>query len=229
MDEFNGLIISRSTVESVSKQEIGNLMVGFTWRANLWRQPSKLIQVGLIQIISASIIFTATMLPVDRVLNPVRLTLPQTVKVQRLVLVNGGIMLVLLGGVNLMVIQRGRRFKRLLKLVEQIENYNRIISRITTIAKISNLASPTIASGETATVINILTQTRQNILTALEIDLHLRQHPESTELNISIAHNLLDLEHLAQQPQLAEYNTLLSQAWEIGMTAYQQTNAGRDR
>jgi hypothetical protein len=225
MDEFSRLIICRSTIESVSKQEIGNLMVGFTWRTNLWRQPSKLIQIGLIQLIGASIIFTATMLPIDRVLNPVRLSLPQTVKIQRLVLVNGGIMLVLLGGVNWWIIQRGRRFKRLLKLVEQIENYNRIISRIATIAKITNLAEANIEASETATVINILTQTRQNLLTALEIDLHLRQHPESTELNISIAHNLLDLEYLAQQPQLAEYNTLLSQAWEIGMSVYRETNS----
>ncbi len=229
MDKFTGLIISRSTIESVSKQEIGNLMVGFTWRENLWRQPAKLIQVGLIQIVGASIIFAATMLPVDRVLNPVRLSLPQTVKIQRLILVNGGIMLVMLGGVNWWIIQRGRRFKRLLKLVEQIENYNRIISRIATIAKITNLTSPTIESSETAPIIDILNQTRQNLLTALEIDLHLRQHPESTELNISIAHNLLDIEHLAQQPQLTEYNTLLSQAWEIGMSIYRETNSNRGK
>ncbi len=229
MDKFSKLIISRSTIESVSKQEIGNLMVGFTWRANLWRQPAKLVRVGLIQLIGASIIFTATMLPVDRVLNPVRLALPQTAKIQRLVLVNGGIMLVLLGGVNLWIIQRGKRFKRLFKLVEQIETYNLIISRITTIAKITNLASPNIESSETTAIIDILTQTRQNLLTALEIDLHLRQHPESTEFNISIAHNLLDLEYLAQQPQLAEYNTLLNQAWEIGMSVYRETNSNRDK
>jgi hypothetical protein len=229
MDKFSGLIIPRSTIESVSKQEIGNLMIGFTWRANLWRQPYKLIQVGLIQLIGASIIFTATMLPVDRGLNPVRLALPQTAKIQRLVLVNGGIMLVLLGGVNWWIIRRGKRFKRLFKLVEQIESYNLIISRITTIAKITNLASPNIESSETTAIIDILTQTRQNLLTALEIDLHLRQHPESTEFNISIVHNLLDLEYLAQQPQLAEYNTLLSQAWEIGMSVYQETNSNRDK
>jgi hypothetical protein len=229
MDEFNRLIISRSTIESVSKQEIGNLMVGFTWRRNLWRQPAKLIQVGLIQLIGASIIFAVTMLPVDRVLNPVRLALPQTAKIQRLVLVNGGIMLVLLGGINWWVIQRGKRCKRLLQLVDRIENYNLIINRIATIAKITNLAEPNTEPGKTATVINILNQTRQNLLTALEIDLHLRQHPESTELNISIAHNLLDLEYLAQQPQFAEYNTLLSQAWEIGMSVYQETNANQDK
>jgi hypothetical protein len=226
MDKFTGLIIPRSTVESVSKQEIGNLMVGFTWRENLWRQPAKFIQVGLIQIVGASIIFAVTMLPVDRVLNPVRLALPQTVRIQRLALVNGGIMLVLVGGVNLGLILRGRRFKRLLKLVEQIENYNLIINRIATIAKITNLAEPTIESSETATVIDILSKTRQNLLTALQIDLHLRQHPESNELNISIAHNLLDIEHLAQQPQLTEYNSLLSQAWEIGMSVYRETNSG---
>jgi hypothetical protein len=229
MDKFSSLIISRSTIESVSKQEIGDLMVGFTWRENLWRQPAKLIQVGLIQIIGASIIFSATMLPIDRVLNPVRLALPQTARIQRLALVNGGIMLVLLGGVNLGLIQRGRRFKRLVKLVDRIENYNLIISRIATIAKITNLAEPTIESSETATVIDILTQTRQNLLTALQIDLHLRQHPESTELNVSIAHNLLDLEHLTQQPQLIEYNTLLSQAWEIGMSVYRETNYSGDK
>jgi hypothetical protein len=228
MDEFSRLIISRSTIESVSKQEIGNLMIGFSWRKNLWRQPAKLIQVGLIQLIGASIIFAVTMLPVDRVLNPRRLALPQITKIQRLVLANGGIMLVLLGGANWWVIQRGKRFNRLIQLVDRIENYNLIVSRIATIAKISNLAKPNIESNETATVINLLNQTRQNLLTALEIDLHLRQHPESTELSISIAHNLLDLEHLAQQPQFAEYNTLLSQAWEIGMSVYQETNYSRD-
>jgi hypothetical protein len=225
MDKFSALLVPRSTIESVSQQEIGELTIGFTWRAKLWREPSKLVRVGLIQIVGAAMIFAVTMLPVDRVLNPVRSNLPQTIKIHRLVLVNGGIMLIILGGVNWWIIDRGKRFKRLIKLVEQIESYNQIIIRLSTIAKVTNLAAPIPNLCETANVIDILTQTRHNLLAALEIDRHLRQHPDATELNISIAHNLLDLQHLAQQPQLAEYNTLLTQAWEIGMSVYRETNS----
>ncbi len=225
MDKFSALLVPRSTIESVCQQEISELTIGFSWRAKLWREPAKLVRVGLIQIIGAAMIFAVTMLPVDRVLNPVRSNLPQTAKIQRLVLVNSGIMLIILGGVNWWIIDRGKRFKRLIKLVEQIESYNQIIARLSTIAKVTNLATPIPNLCETANVIDILTQTRQNLLAALEIDRHLRQYPDATELNISIAHNLLDLQDLAQQPQLAEYNTLLTQAWEIGMSVYRETNS----
>ena len=73
-------------------------------------------------------------------------------------------------------------------------------------------------------MMEILSQTQQNLLTALKIDLYLRQYPNSSALTISIAHNLINLQNLAQQPQLAEYGTLLTQAWEIGMSVYHETN-----
>lgn len=68
MDNLVELIITRSCVESIAQQEITSLTVGFSWRNTLGRQPRKLIQVGLIQLIGLSIIFMLGMLPIDRVL-----------------------------------------------------------------------------------------------------------------------------------------------------------------
>ena len=75
-------------------------------------------------------------------------------------------------------------------------------------------------------VVDILTQTRHNLLTGLKIDRHLRQQSPPADLKTAfveaapsqIAQNLIALQHLAGQPQLAEYATLLTQAWEIGIS-----------
>ncbi len=226
MDEFNALIIPRSTVEAISKQEIGNLMIGFTWRANLWQKPSNLIQVGLIQVVGMGIIAMIVMIPVDRILNITNPTRTPTERIEQSIWVDGLTSLAILGGINYWIFQRGKRLRKLQKLVVQIEQYNQIISSIITLTKVGKLTNSRSEFDRMTSILDILTQTRHNLLMALEIDLYLRQHPSADELSISIAHNLLDLQHLAEQPQLSEYSTLLTQAWEIGMSVYQETNLG---
>jgi hypothetical protein len=224
VDKFSELIIPRSTVESIGKHEIGNLMIGFTWRQNVWRQPQKLVQIGLIQIIGTGIVFAAMMLPVDRGLNVYRSSQSQPERSTQIILVDGAITIVILAGINSWILHRGKRLQRLLKLVEQIEQYNQIIESIITLKQVAILTKHQPESDQTSNTIEILSQTRQNLLTGLEIDRYLDQYPNSDQLAVSIAHNLIDLQNLAHQPQLAEYGTLLSQAWEIGMSVYTEVN-----
>lgn len=223
MDRFSELIILRSSVESISQQEITPLVVGFTWRASVWRKPSQLIQVVLMQLIAASTIFMVGMIPVDRGLNSSNSPRSQLERMERLIWVNGGMTIALLSGINWWMFERGKRYQRLIKLVEQIEDYNRIINSISTLAKVANLTAMDGTSSQNSQIFDILAQIRHNLLTAVEIDRYLRQYPDSAGLT-SLAHNLINLHHLAEQPELAEYHTLLSQAWEIGMSVYQQTN-----
>lgn len=222
VDKFGELIIPRSTVESLSQQEIGQMMVGFSWRADVWQKPHKFLQMCSIQIIGAGIIFMAMMLPVDRALNIYRSPQSQSERLMRLILVDGTITLVVLAEVNRSIFSRGKRLQRLLKLVEQIEQYNQIVRSIGTIERVANLTSQECEPAQISRMMEILVQTRQNLLTAIEIDRYLRNYPNASELTISIARNLIDLQNLAQQPQLAEYGTLLTQAWEIGMSVYEE-------
>lgn len=224
VDRFEELIIPRSTVESIGQQEIGHLMVGFTWRANVWQQPYKIIQICSIQIIGAGIVFAALMLPIDRGLNLYRSPQSQQQRLTRLLIVDSTITMGTLLGVNWWIVRRGKRLQKLLKLVEQIDRYNQIVNSIATLAKVANLTNRQTEPVPTLAMIEILSQTQQNLLTALKIDRYLREYPDSSELTISIAHNLIDLQNLSQQPQLAEYETLLTQAWEIGMSIYEETN-----
>jgi hypothetical protein len=228
-DKFSSLIIPRSTVELIGNHEIGNLMVGFTWRLDVWRQPRKLIQIGLIQIIGAGIVFAAMMLPIDRSLNIYRSSQSQSERSTQLVLVDGTITIVVLAGINSWILHRGKRLQRLLKLVAQIEQYNQIIESIITLQQVAILTNHQLESNQTDSTIDILSQTRQNLLTGLEIDRYLDQYPHSDQLAVSIAHNLIDLQSLAHQPQLAEYGMLLSQAWEIGMSVYTEVTDPADR
>jgi hypothetical protein len=223
-EKFDELIIPRSTVESIGQQEIGQLMVGFTWRADVWRKPHKLIQTISIQIIGTGIIFAALMLPIDRGLNIYRPPQSQLHRLTQLAWVDGTTTLAILAGINWWIFRRGQRLKRLLKLVEQIEQYNQIVQSIATLEKVATLTNNSCEPAQTNSMMEMLGQTRQNLLTALKIDLYLRQYPHSSTLTISIAHNLINLQNLAQQPQLAEYGTLLNQAWEIGMSVYHETN-----
>jgi hypothetical protein len=227
VDKFGELIIPRSTVESISQQEIGQMMVGFSWRADVWRKPHKFLQMCSIQIIGAGIVFMAMMLPVDRALSIYRSPQSQSERLTRLILADGTISLIILSGINRSIFYRGKRFQRLLKLVEQIEQYNQIVHSIDTLEKVANLTSHQCEPAQLSSMMEILMQTRQNLLTALDIDRYFRNYPHASELTISIARNLINLQNLAQQPQLAEYGTLLTQAWEIGMSVYEE-RAGLD-
>ena len=229
VDKFSELIISRSTVESIGKHEIGNLMVGFTWRENVWRQPQKLIQIVSIQIIGAGIVFAAMMLPVDRGLNVYRSTQSQSERSTQIFLVDGAITIATLAGINSWILHRGKRLQRFLKLVTQIEQYNQIIESIITLQQVAILTNHQPESNQISSTIEILSQTRQNLLTGLEIDRYLDRYPNSDRLAVSIAHNLIDLQNLANQPQLAEYGMLLSQAWEIAMSVYTEVTCPVDR
>lgn len=229
VDKFSELIIPRSTVESIGKHEIGNLMIGFTWRQNVWRQPRKLIQIVSIQIIGAGIVFAAMMLPVDRGLNVYRSSQSQAERSTQIFLVDGGITIGILAGINSWILRRGKHLQRFLKLVEQIEQYNQIIESIITLQQVAILTNHQPESHHTDSTIEILSQTRQNLLTGLEIDRYLDQYPNSDQLAVSIAHNLINLQDLAHQPQLAEYGTLLSQAWEIGMSVYTEVTCPVNR
>jgi hypothetical protein len=113
-----------------------------------------------------------------------------------------------------------------LKLVSQIEHYNQIVKEIDTLATLASLTKDRDDRADTASILDILLKTRQNLLVALQIESHaerLRHQPNSTQLTLAIANNLIDLQTLARQPQLVEYETLLSQAWEIGMSVYRET------
>jgi hypothetical protein len=222
VDKISELIIPRSTVESIGQQEIGQLMVGFTWRNNVWQKPHKLIQMGLMHIVGAAMIFTAMMLPIDRVLHVYHPPQSQSDRIVRLVWIDGTITLLMLIGIDRWIYDRGKRLQKLLKLVEQIEHYNRIVTSIGTLEKVADLAQHQGEISQAENMMEILSKTRQNLLIALEIDRYLRQYPNSSELTLAIANNLIDLQNLAQQPQLAEYGMLLTQAWEIGMSVYEE-------
>jgi hypothetical protein len=226
MKQFDSLIIPRSIVESISHQEIGTMMVGFTWRKNLCQQPYKLIQLVAIQLVGAAIILMVAAIPLDRIASFRTSTMTPPQRTNRLILVDGIFTLGVLGGINWWICQRGKRLQKLLKLVEKIESYNQIVRSIATLVRVTNLTTATIDGDRITIVSDILAQTRHNLLTALEIDFYLRHQDCSATLTTAfiesapneIAHNLIALQQLAQQPQLAEYATLLNQAWEIGLS-----------
>lgn len=230
MDKFTELIIPRSTVESLSHQEIGNLMLGFTWRLSLWKHPQKLIQMGFIQLIGAGIIFMTISIPLASIVSPLRDRSTNTsesirAKETKSILINSLITLAISGAINGLIYQRGKRLQKLLKLVEKIEEYNKIVRSIEMLAKLTILTNPNLPATQIDSILDILTQTRNSLLAALKIDQHLREHDSTSELMTSfidaapatIAGSLIVLQHLANQPQLAEYATLLDRAWEIGM------------
>ena len=225
MDRFDELVIGKSEVESLSHQEIGNLMVGFTWRLSLWKQPMRLLQMGCIQVVGAGIIVMLAIIPLDRVLNVYNKSSSQLDRSTQLIVVNGLVTTTVWAGINGWIFYRGKRLKKLLKLVEKIEEYNQIVRSIETLVQVTSLTSKNIESAHIETVLEILRQTRHHLMTGLEVDAYLRQHQRSSFVTNNlvelapqaIAQNLISLQSLANQPQLAEYATLLDRAWEIGI------------
>jgi hypothetical protein len=193
VDKITELIIPRSTVESIGQQEIGSLMVGFAWRKNVWQQPHKIVQIVLMQIIGFSTIFTALMLPVDRVLYSYYPPLSQQARSLEVFWVDSSITAIVLIGVNRWIYRRGKQLRKLLKLVEQIEHYNQIVMAIDTLETLARLAS-NCPDRVPDNILEILTKTRHNLLVALQIESHseqLRRQPDSSELTLRIANNLV--------------------------------------
>jgi hypothetical protein len=226
VDKITELIIPRSTVESIGQQEIGSLMVGFAWRRSLWKNSRKIAQVVLMQIIGFSTIFTALMLPIDRVLHSYYPPPSQQARALEIFWVDSSITAIILIGINRWIYRRGKQLHKLLKLVEQIEHYNQIVMAIDTLETLARLTNNG-SDRSPDSIVEILTKTRHNLLVALQIESHvdrLRQQPSSSDLTLIISTNLIDLQNLARQPQLAEYGPLLTQAWEIGMSVYHETD-----
>ena len=226
MDRFDELVIGKSEVESLSHQEIGSLMVGFTWRLSLWKEPVRLLQMGCIQVIGAGIIVMLATIPLDRILNVYNKNSSQRDRSTQLIVANGLVTSTVWAGINGWIFYRGKRLRKLLKLVEKIEEYNQIVRSIETLVQVTNLTSKNIESAHIETVLEILRQTRHHLMTGLEVDAYLRQHQRSSFVTNNlvelapdaIAQNLISLQSLANQPQLAEYATLLDRAWEIGIS-----------
>ena len=226
MDRFDELVIGKSEVESLSHQEIGSLMVGFTWRLSLWKEPVRLLQMGCIQVIGAGIIVMLATIPLDRVLNVHNKNSSQRDRSTQLIVANGLVTTTVWAGINGWIFYRGKRLRKLLKLVEKIEEYNQIVRSIETLVQVTSLTSKNIESAHIETVLEILRQTRHHLITGLEVDAYLRQHQSSSFVTNNlvelapdaIAQNLISLQSLANQPQLAEYATLLDRAWEIGIS-----------
>jgi hypothetical protein len=128
MDRFSELIISQSNVESISQQEITPLTIGFAWRSAIWRKPLRLIQLGSIQLIGASLIFSIGMIPIDRALDSANLHRSSQARTEQLIWVDGVLTIALLSGLNWWIFARTKRLQKLIKLVEQIEAYNQIVN-----------------------------------------------------------------------------------------------------
>lgn len=216
------LIISRSTVEAIGEQEIGNLTIGWSWRNDVWQKPHKFIQMVSLQIVGAVMVFTAMMLPVDRLLSVYRSPQSQIQRFTQLIWVDGIVTMLIVIAANRWIFLRGRRLQNLLKLVEQIDRYNQIVTSIETLERVTNIAMSGANISQTSGKFEILSQTRQNLLIALEIDKYLRQYPDSSTITLTIANNLIDLQHLARQSHLDEYGILLDRAWEIGVSVYEE-------
>jgi hypothetical protein len=222
MSKTGELIISRSTVEAIGEQEIGNLTIGWSWRMDVWQKPHKFIQMVSLQIVSAVMVFTAMMLPVDRLLSVYRSPQSQSQRFTQLIWVDGIVTTLIVIAANRWIFLRGRRLQNLLKLVEQIDRYNQIVTSIETLEKVTNIATIGTITSPPSGKLEILSKTRQNLLVALEIDKYLRQYPDSSTLTLTIANNLIDLQDLARQPHLDEYGLLLDRAWEIGVSVYEE-------
>jgi hypothetical protein len=170
MDKFSELIIAQMSIESISQQEITPLMIGFTWRTSMWRKPQKLIQIGLMQLIGASLIFLIGMIPIDRILHRSNLHRAPRERTEQLIWVDGVLTILLLTGVNWWIFDRGHKLQRLIKLVEQIENYNQIINSISTLSRVASLTVSQYEPSQINQILDILSQTRHNLLTGLEIE-----------------------------------------------------------
>jgi hypothetical protein len=143
---------------------------------------------------------------------------------QEFVAINSSIDLTVITCWNLFMWRRQKRIKTLLRLLDEVDQFNRIIQSVNVVRELA------VARGEAADldgeVLRVLQLTRQSLLAGLQVDRLLRAYQDSHHIQRSLVQeietNLTDLQELRTHRELDDYGQLLHQACQIGTSIYKE-------
>jgi hypothetical protein len=214
------LLIPLREIEHLTELEVGEVFVARTYRASALKRPMPLLNFCAKQLLAAGLVWMVGMIPVARWIESNQGAIDENQ--QAFVAINSSIDLTVVTGWNLYMWRRRKRIKILLRLLDEVDQFNRIIQSVNVVRELSvargDVGSP---DGE---VLRILQLTRQSLLAGLQVDRLLRAYQNSHHIQRSLVQeietNLADLQELRTHRELDDYGQLLHQACQIGTSVY---------
>jgi hypothetical protein len=216
------LMIPLREIEHLTELEVGEVFVSRTYRISALKRPMPLLNFCAKQLLAVGLVWMVGMIPVGRWIEGNYGPIDD--HQQQFVAINSSIDLTVITGWNLYMWRRRKRIKTLLRLLDEVDQFNRIIQSVNVVQELSvargDMGSP---DGE---VMRVLQLTRQSLLAGLQVDRLLRayqdSHPIQRSLVQEIETNLADLQELRTHRELDDYGQLLHQACQIGTSVYQE-------
>jgi hypothetical protein len=216
------LLIPLREIEHVTEIEVGQVFVAGTFRPSALLRPVTVINFAAKQLLVVGLVWMVGMIPVARWVegNYGDLAIHQ----QKFITINSSIDALVVTGWNLYMWRRNRRVKTLLRLLDEIDQFNRILKSVSVVQELATARGG--VSKPDLEVQRVLQLTRQNLLAALQVDRLLRKYRDSDSLHRSLVQeiesNLADLQQLRTYQELNDYGQLLHQACQIGLNVYQE-------
>jgi hypothetical protein len=219
------LLIPLREIEHVTEIEVGQVFVAGTFRPSALLRPTTIINFAAKQLLAIGLVWMVGMIPVARWVESNYGELP--VHQQKFIAINSSLDALVITGWNLYMWRRSKQVKTLLRLLDEIDQFNRILQSVNVVQELATARGG--MSKPDLEVQRVLQLTRQNLLAALQVDRLLRKYRDSNSLHQSLVQeiesNLADLQQLRTYKELNDYGQLLHQACQIGLNVYQELQA----
>lgn len=216
------LLIPLREIEHLTELEVGEVFVSRTYRTSALKRPMPLLNFCAKQLLAIGLVWMVGMIPVGRWVEGNYGPIDD--HQQQFVAINSSIDLTVITGWNLYMWRRRKRVKTLLRLLDEVDQFNRIIQSVNVVKELS-VARGDVGSPDSE-VMRVLQLTRQSLMSALQVDRLLRDyqdsHPIQRSLIQEIETNLADLQELRTHQELDDYGQLLHQACQIGTSVYKE-------
>ncbi len=216
------LLIPLREIEHLTELEVGEVFVSKTYRTSALKRPLPLLNFCAKQLLAVGLVWMAGMIPVGRWMEGNYGPIDDNQ--QAFVAINSSIDFTVIAGWNLYMWRRQKRVKTLLRLLDEVDHFNRIIQSVNVVKELS------VARGDADSldgeVLRALRLTRQSLLAGLQVDRLLRAYQDSYLVQRSLVQeietNLADLQELRTHQELDNYGQLIHQACQIGTSVYKE-------
>jgi hypothetical protein len=216
------LLIPLREIEHLTELEVGEVFVASTYRTSALKRPIPLLNFCAKQLLAVGLVWMTGMIPVARWVESNQGQIDENQQV--FVAINSSIDLTVITCWNLYMWRRRQQMKTLLRLLDEVDQFNRIIQSVNVVRELS------VARGDVASldveVLRVLQLTRQSLLAGLQVDRLLRAYQDSHHIQRSLVQeietNLADLQELRTHRELDDYGQLLHQACQIGTSVYKE-------
>lgn len=195
------------------------------YRAIAFKKPQQMFSV-LITELALFISILIAVYPISLILVRNSNSLPTTTSgTNQLLLILLIFSLVCLVGINAYIWRGAKKLKSLAKLIEEIDKYNGIIHALEVMERLDSVSGATSIQNREE-VFEILRATKRSLISAVNIEKVMRKHQgflaNRQELLTSLENNLTTLITFDPSSAAQEYQQLLNDTLQIGMTVHKE-------